>query len=98
MLGAESVFIKNDERLVEGARMVAVRRDWNIEARRLLKREMASAGVGYEELSAALLLQGLNLSAKVLANKVNRGTFTLAFFLQCMSILKVDQVRLADLR
>lgn len=77
-------------------RMVAVRRDWNIEARRLLKREMASAGVGYEELSAALLLQGLNLSAKVLANKVNRGTFTLAFFLQCMAILKVDQVRLAD--
>ncbi len=76
--------------------MVAVRRDWNIEARRLLKREMASAAVGYEELSAALLLQGLNLSAKVLANKVNRGTFTLAFFLQCMSILKVDQVRLAD--
>ena len=44
----------------------------------------------------ALLLQGLNLSAKVLANKVNRGTFTLAFFLRCMAILKVDRVRLTD--
>lgn len=76
--------------------MVTVRRDWNIEARRLLKREMKSAGVGYEELSAALLLQGLNLSPKVLANKVNRGTFTLAFFLRCMVILKVDRVALAD--
>lgn len=76
--------------------MVTGRRDWNIEARRLLKREMASAGVGYEELSAALLLQGLNLSPKVLANKVNRGTFTLAFFLRCMAILKVDRVTLAE--
>lgn len=76
--------------------MVTVRRDWNIEARRLLKREMTLAGVGYDELSAALLLQGLNLSPKVLANKVNRGTFTLAFFLRCMAILKVDRVTLAD--
>lgn len=76
--------------------MVTVRRNWNIEARQLLKREIAAAGVGYEELSAALLLQGLNLSAKVLANKVNRGTFTLAFFLRCMAILKVDRVTLAE--
>lgn len=76
--------------------MAVVRRDWNIEARRLLKREMESAGVGYEDLSGALLLQGLNLSPKVLANKVNRGTFTLAFFLRCMVILKVDLVRLTD--
>jgi len=74
--------------------MVTVRRDWNIEARRLLKSQMAAAGVGYEELSAALLLQGLALSPKVVANKVNRGTFTLAFFLRCMAICKVDQVRL----
>ena len=70
-----------------------MRRDWNVEARVLLKREMAAAGVGYAELSESLLLEGLCLSPKVLSNKVNRGTFTMAFFLQCMAILKVGVVR-----
>jgi len=65
-----------------------------VEARVLLKREMEAAGVGYAELSEALLLQGLCLSPKVLSNKVNRGTFTMAFFLQCMALLKVDAVNL----
>jgi DNA (cytosine-5)-methyltransferase 1 len=74
--------------------VACVKRDWNVEARVLLKREMEAAGVGYAELSEALLLQGLCLSPKVLSNKVNRGTFTMAFFLQCMAILKVNEVRL----
>lgn len=74
--------------------MVTSKRNWDFEARRLLKREMEASGIGYAELSAALLLQGLCLSPKVLANKVNRGTFTMSFFLRCMAILEVEQVRL----
>jgi hypothetical protein len=73
--------------------MVTSKRDWDWEARELLKRELEAAGMSYADLSQALLLQGLCLSPKVVANKVNRGTFTLAFFLRCMSILKVDTVK-----
>ena len=78
--------------------MVTSKRDWNWEARLLLKRELDAAGMSYAELSEALLSQGLCLSRKVVANKVNRGTFTMAFFLRCMAALKVDQVRLTDSR
>lgn len=87
--------LRNDDTLVEASRfMVTSKRDWNWEARLLLKREMDAAGVSYTELSEALLSQGLCMSRKVIANKVNRGTFSMAFFLRCMAALKVDEVKL----
>lgn len=76
--------------------MVTDSTEWCWKARVLLRREMAAAGIGYAELAEALALQGLSLTPKVLSNKINRGTFTLAFFLQCMAICKVDLVRLTD--
>lgn len=89
--------LKNDDALVEASGfMVTSKRDWNWEARLLLKRELDAAGVSYTELSEALLSQGLCLSRKVVANKVNRGTFTMAFFLRCMAALKVDEVKLGQ--
>ena len=70
--------------------------EWCWKARVLLRREMAAAGISYAELAEALALEGLSLTPKVLSNKINRGTFTMAFFMQCMTILKADQVKLAD--
>ena len=93
------IFIGTDESLVvAGEFLMTDSAEWCWKARVLLRREMAAAGVGYAELAEALALEGLSLTPKVLSNKINRGTFTMAFFMQCMAILKVDQVKLADPR
>jgi hypothetical protein len=38
--------------------------------------------MGYKDLSRALESVGVDESAKVLSNKINRGTFSFAFYLQ----------------
>lgn len=52
--------------------------------------------MGYKELSRALETLGIEESPKVLSNKINRGTFSFAFFLQCMRALGVRTVTLPD--
>lgn len=81
-LGGQEAFVMTDSA------------EWCWKARVLLRREMAAAGLGYAELAEALALQGLSLTPKVLSNKINRGTFTMAFFMQCMAICKVNEVKL----
>ena len=68
--------------------------EWNERATNLLKSEMARAGVGYEELISRLQEIGIEEGYKGLANKVNRGAFSFAFFMQCMKALGITEVRL----
>jgi hypothetical protein len=69
--------------------------DWQREARRVLQVELARKDIGYKELSRALeTVCGVDIDAKALSNKVGRGTFSFAFFLQCMKALGVNQVSL----
>jgi hypothetical protein len=47
-------------------------------------------GPGNKELSRALeTVCGIDIDPKALSNKVGRGTFSFAFFLQCMKALGV---------
>lgn len=71
-----------------------MREEWNQLATNLLKSEMARAGFGYEELISRLQKIGIEESYKGIANKINRGAFSLAFFIQCMKALGVTDVRL----
>lgn len=66
----------------------------NIRASNLLKAELRRAGVGYAELCQRLAIIGVNESYKGVANKINRGTFSFVFFMQCMKVLDVKEVRL----
>ena len=69
--------------------------DWQREARRLLQVELARKAIGYKELSRALqTVCGVDVEPKALSNKVGRGTFSFAFFLQCMRALGVDTISL----
>lgn len=70
--------------------------DWQKEARRLLRAQMALRDVRYKGLARALENIGVFEEPKALANKINRGTFSFAFFLQCMRALDIDTVRLND--
>jgi DNA (cytosine-5)-methyltransferase 1 len=70
--------------------------EWNRFATNLLKVELARAGIGYDELIKRLDAIGVQESYKGLAAKINRGTFSLVFFAQCMKALGVKSVRLSE--
>lgn len=70
--------------------------DWQPDARRLLRAQLALKDMGYKDLSRALEAIGIDESPKVLSNKISRGTFSFAFFLQCMRALGVRTVTLPD--
>jgi len=72
-----------------------VKRDeWSIKASRLLKSELDLAGMSYMDLINRLALIGVTESYKGIANKINRGSFTFAFFMQCMKAIEKKTIRL----
>jgi hypothetical protein len=70
--------------------------EWSRLAAKMLKSELARAGVGYEDLIGKLKEIGVEESYKGIAAKINRGTFSFAFFMQCMKALGRDMVRLEN--
>lgn len=70
--------------------------EWSSAACNLLKSELARAGVGYEELVRRLAAIGIEESYKGIAAKINRGTFSFAFFMQCMQALGQKTIRLSE--
>jgi len=69
-------------------------KDWNKEAKRILKAQLARRDITYDELSAKLKANGIDISAKNLATKINRGRFSFAFALQVMDALSIRKVEL----
>ncbi|MBD9361581.1 DUF6471 domain-containing protein [Methylomonas fluvii] len=68
--------------------------EWSQRATNILKSELARAGIGYEELIRRLGEIGVEESYKGIANKINRGAFSFAFFMQCMKAMKIENIRL----
>ncbi|SFI02876.1 hypothetical protein SAMN04515618_10881 [Collimonas sp. OK307] len=65
--------------------------DWNKEARRVLRFEMKIREIGYKELLKRLnSIDVTNETERSIASKVSRGTFSAAFFLQCMRAMGVS--------
>ena len=70
--------------------------EWSRHASNLLKAELARSGIGYEELVTRLNAIGVHETYQGLAAKINRGTFSFAFFAQCMTALDIKTVRLSE--
>ncbi len=69
-------------------------REWAERAKRLLKSQLAAKGVTYAQLAQKLGAIGIQDTEKNLNNKISRGGFTAAFFLQCMAAIGVSALRL----
>lgn len=67
---------------------------WKREARHILLNEINKKDMDFKELARALEAVQLDETPKALSNKINRGTFSFVFFLQCMRALKVSTVDL----
>jgi GTP-sensing pleiotropic transcriptional regulator CodY len=65
--------------------------DWNKEARRVLKLEMAIRQISHKELLRRLerLEERTTETERSIASKISRGTFSAAFFLKCLRAMEV---------
>lgn len=68
--------------------------EWSDKAKNLLRSELKRKGVTYAQLSRMLENIGVDENEKNIANKISRGVFTMAFFLQCMAAIDVSEIRL----
>ena len=62
----------------------------------ILKAELKRRGVSYRDLAEKLTASGIPETERNLANKIARGTFTAAFFVQCLTAIGASSVRLDD--
>ena len=68
--------------------------EWSDRAKNLLRSELKRKGVTYAQLSDLLEKIGVQANEKNIANKISRGVFTMAFFLQCMAAIEITELRL----
>ena len=71
-------------------------KDWEVEAKRILKSELARHGMTYKGLVARLEALGVQDEEKAIANRISRGKFPFTFFLQCMRALDIVEIDLRD--
>lgn len=62
----------------------------------ILKAELKRKGLSYRDLAEKLTANGIPETERNLANKIARGTFTAAFFVQCLTAIGTASVRLDD--
>lgn len=68
--------------------------DWEARAANLLKAELKRKGVTYAQLVEKLAAIGVDDKEANVRNKLSRGKFTAAFFLQCLRAIGVGQLSL----
>lgn len=67
---------------------------WNEQAKSILKAYLARKNMRYHDLALTLQAMGLEENQNSIATKLSRGTFSFAFFLQCMYALRIDNIEL----
>ncbi len=73
---------------------MAEKTDWEMKAANLLKAELKRKGVTYAGLVEKLAAIGIDEKEVNVRNKLSRGKFTAAFFLQCLSAIGATDLRL----
>lgn len=63
--------------------------NWEQEAKRILKAELARCGLTYRALANRLEAIGIADNESAIATRVSRGKFSFVFFLQCMTAMGV---------
>jgi len=70
--------------------------EWSERVKGLLKAELKRRNIGYRELAEKLTAMGVPETERNLANKISRGGFTAAFFIQCLVAIGCQSLRLED--
>ncbi len=71
-----------------------VTQEWETKAKNLLKAELKRRGITYAQLAELLAALDVHETERNLNNKISRGGFTAAFFLQCLTAIGLEQLPL----
>ena len=71
-------------------------KDWNSEAKGILKAEIARRHLSYKDLVDRLHAIGVAETEANLRNKISRGGFSAGFFVQCLTAIGAHTVRLHE--
>ena len=67
---------------------------WVALSQSILKAELKRRNIGYRELAEKLTAMGTPETDRNIANKISRGGFTAAFFIECLVAIGVTSLRL----
>ena len=70
--------------------------DWNAEAKGILKAEIVRRHLTYREVVERLATHSVTETEANLRNKISRGGFSAAFFLQTLTAIGAHTVRLNE--
>lgn len=71
-------------------------RDWTLEARGILRAEMARRSLTYAGLSEKLGELDVKETENSLRSKFSRASFTAGFFLSCLAAMEVKRIYLDE--
>jgi hypothetical protein len=71
-------------------------KDWEDQAKGLLKAELKRRGITYAQLVGKLADVGVMDSEPNVRNKLARGKFTAVFLIQCLEAIGASSLRLSD--
>ncbi len=67
---------------------------WNNKIKRLLKAELVKRGVSNADLAILLQQAGIDETKSGIDSKISRGTFSAAFFIQCLNVIGCTKIEL----
>jgi Domain of unknown function (DUF6471) len=73
---------------------VKTTRDWQAQAKGIIRGELKRRNLSYRDLADRLAELGVRDTERNIANKLARGGFTAVFFLQCMEAIGVRAIHL----
>lgn len=71
-------------------------RDWNKHVVGMLKAELKRRHMSYRDLAEKLEAIGVHDSERNITNKINRGSFAAAFFVQCLEAMGCHTLHLRE--
>lgn len=70
--------------------------DWNNKTKRLLKSELIKRGISTEDLVKLFKNKNIKETKSSIDSKISRGTFSAAFFIQCLSVIDCHKIEIED--
>jgi 3-mercaptopyruvate sulfurtransferase SseA len=70
--------------------------DWNNKVKRLLKSELVRRGISNSDLANMFESNGVEETKSSIDSKISRGTFSAAFFLQCLAVIGCEKIEIEE--
>lgn len=71
-------------------------KEWTDRVKGILKAELKRRNVSYKQLSEKLEAMGIHETERNINNKISRGGFSAAFFVQCLEAIGCHTLHLSD--